>query len=139
MKFFLNFLFSITIILSSCHSSKNFGNSSEKAIIFGNGGGFTGQVTEYVLDENGTFLKNDKLKSEVTVLPALKKSEIRKIFNELETMHFDTINFKHPGNTYYFIRSSNSGTSYEVVWGEPDNLPPTQVLQFYDLLLSKIK
>lgn len=133
------FLFSIIIFLSSCHSAKNLNITSERAIIFGNGGGFAGQVIEYVLDENGTFLKNDKLKSEVTVLPTLKKSEIKKIFSELEAMQFDTINFKHPGNTYYFIRSSNSGATHEVVWGEPDNLPPTQVLQCYDLLLSKIE
>jgi len=133
------FLFSIILLLGSCQSAKNLGGSSEKAIIFGNGGGFAGQITEYVLDENGTFLKNDKLKSEVTVLPSLKKAEIKKIFKELEKMQFDTIQFRHPGNTYYFIKSSNSGSTHEVVWGEPDNLPPNQILQFYDLLLSKIK
>lgn len=139
MKNFIYFLFSFVIILSSCNSTKNLNSTSEKVIVFGNGGGFTGQVTEYVLDENGTFMKNDKLKSEVEILPSLKKSAIKKLFKELQSIQFDTINFKHPGNTYYFIRSANSATSHEVVWGEPDNLPPTEILQFYDLLISKTK
>jgi hypothetical protein len=139
MKYFVYFLFSIALIFSSCNSTKNLDKASEKVILFGNGGGFTGQVIEYVLDENGTFMKNDKLKSEVTILRNLKKSEIRKIFKELEIMKFDTVNFNHPGNTYYFIKSSSSGTSHEVVWGEPNNLPPARIIQFYDLLISKTK
>jgi len=139
MKNFIYFIFSFVIILSSCNSTKNLNSTSEKVIVFGNGGGFTGQVIEYVLDENGTFMRNDKLNSEVTVLTSLKKSEIKKLFKELESIQFDTINFKHPGNTYYFIRNNTSKTSHEIVWGEPDNLPPTGILQFYDLLISKTK
>ena len=139
MKYPLYFFISTLFIFTSCHSTKNMGGTSEKVIVFGNGGGFTGQVTEFVLDEKGTFMKNDKLTSEVTILPSLKKAETKKLFKDLETMHFDTINFKHPGNTYYFIRSNNSNASHEVVWGEADNLPPTAILQFYDALLSKTK
>ncbi|HEY9115505.1 MAG TPA: hypothetical protein VIN10_12470 [Bacteroidales bacterium] len=139
MKNFISFLFAVAFLLTSCHSSKNLNSTSEKVILFGNGGGFTGQVIEYILDENGTFMKNDKLKSELTIMSTLKKSEIRKLFKELESIQFDTINFKHPGNTYYFIRSNTDNTSHEVVWGEPDNLPPTGVIQLYDLLISKTK
>jgi hypothetical protein len=139
MKYFPIFLFSLVTFFSSCSSTKNLESGLEKAILFGNGGGFTGQVIEYVLDEHGTFMRNDKLTSEVTILTSLKKSEIKKLFKELDAMHFDTINFKHPGNTYYFIKSTNSTGTHEVVWGNPDNMPPAEVLQLYDLLLSKTK
>jgi len=125
--------------LSSCHSTKNLSDTPETVLLFGNGGGFTGQVIEYVLDENGIFMKNDKLKSEVTLLRSLKKSEIKKIFKEIESIQFDTINFNHPGNAYYFIRTNKSGTTHEVVWGEVDNLPPPEIIQLYDMLLSKSK
>jgi hypothetical protein len=113
--------------------------TSEKAIVFGNGGGFTGQVVEYVLDGNGTFLKNDKLKSEITVLPTLKPSQTKKLFKQLQTMQFDTINFNHPGNMYYFLRYSQSDKTHEVVWGDPNYTLPGEVQQFYQLLISKTK
>jgi hypothetical protein len=139
MRKFIIFLSVIVIVLSSCHSTKKLDSTTEKAILFGNGGGFTGQEIEYVLDENGTFMKHDRLKSEVTILPSLKKSEIKKLFHELEAMQFDTINFKHPGNTYYFIKVNENEISHEVVWGEHNNLPSATIIQFYDLLISKTK
>jgi hypothetical protein len=137
-KFLFSFL-AITFIIFSCHTTKNIDNSKSKVLLFGNGGGFTGQETEYVLDENGTFMKNDRLKSEVTILPTLKKSEIKVLFKELDRIRFDTIHFNHPGNTYYFITVTQNDNSHEVVWGEHDNLPPASILQFYDLLISKTK
>lgn len=138
-KHILYFIFSIGLIVSSCSSTKDVNTSPEIVLIFGNGGGFTGQLVEYVLDDKGTFLMNDKLKEEVTILRTLKKSEIKKIFEEFRSLQFDSINFNHPGNSFYFIKSNKSGSTHEVVWGEADNLPPTQIIQFYDLLISKAR
>ena len=139
MKYSTYLFFLIIIIITSCHSTQNLDKTSENVILFGNGGGFSGQVVEYVLDEKGTFMKNDKLKKEVTVIPSLKKSETKKLFKEMQTLRLDTIHFQHPGNTYYFIRSNSSETSFEVVWGDPNNLPPPEIIQFYDLLISITK
>ena len=137
MKLLSLLLFSAIILSASCSSTQNMDKTSEKAIIFGNGGGFTGQVVEYVLDGNGTFLKNDKLKSEITVLPTLKPSQTKKLFKQLQTMQFDTIKFNHPGNMYYFMRYSQSDKTHEVVWGDPNYTLPGEVQQFYQLLISK--
>lgn len=138
LKKFLIFIFALTIIISSCHSTKNL-DTSPLVILFGNGGGFTGQEIEYVLDENGTFMKNDRLKSEVTILPSLKKSELKKLFKEIKSLQLDTIHFNHPGNTYYFIKLNKNENTHEVVWGQHNSLPPAQVIQLYDLLISKTK
>ena len=132
------FIFStLVILIVSCRTTKNADKIAEKSIGFGSGGGFTGQVIEYVIDGNGIFLKNDKLKSEISVLPNLKPSETRKLFKQLQTMQFDTIHFNHPGNMYYYIRLTESNNTHEVIWGDPNHSPPGKVLQFYQLLISK--
>jgi hypothetical protein len=134
--YFLLFTF---YIFSSCHSTQGLEKATDNVIIFGSGGGFTGQVNEYMLDAKGSLKIKERNKSEMTSLPSLKPSLVKKLFKQLRVIQFDTISFKHPGNMYCFIKTSKSGVLHEVIWGDPRYPVSAEIKQFYELLISTTK
>jgi hypothetical protein len=127
------------IFSASCQPSQNLEKASDKVIVFGNGGGFSGQEKEYYLDFNGSLKMKESFKSETTQLTSLKRSRVKKLFKQLDVIQLDTINVKHPGNMYFFIRYKYSGKVHEVVWGDPQYPVLPEIKQFYESLISATK
>jgi len=126
------FLFSILIILLSCKSLLFHPDQSQNAYIsFGNGGGFTGAVSEYFLVENGKLYRNEGGKyEEVAVIPQKKTKQM---FNLYHSLNLDKIFLDDPANRYYFISYKNGGESHRIVWGGSELILPELQL-YYDNL-----
>lgn len=107
-------------------------------IIFGSGGGFTGQVTEYHLDARGNLSMFEGLTDTQTSLGKIKKSDLKKIYKTLSELNLSKININQPGNMYYFIKEVDSSATNEVIWGSPDYETPQGIQEFYDLLISSM-
>jgi len=128
------------ILFFSCASLK-----TEKApkndfpIIFGNGGGITGKLMEYTLNGNGEIFQKTGLKGQTKKVKTLTPVETAEIFNKFRQISFDKIQFKHPGNLYYFLRSGSGGTFHEVIWGDNKYTCPDAVSEFYMLIIGKLK
>jgi hypothetical protein len=137
-KYFTLFLFAL-FLAASCQSTQQLDKNADKVIIFGSGGGFAGQENEYVLGNDGSLKMKEKLKSEMKQLPSLKRCRVKKLFKQPGVIQFETIDFKHPGNIYYFIRYKYSGGFHEVVWGDPKHPVPPEIKQFYESLISVTK
>ncbi|QHT71160.1 hypothetical protein GXP67_33160 [Rhodocytophaga rosea] len=134
----LAFLLSLFIIyLSSCRSHQLTSQADAdtgRQVIFGSGGGFSGQVIEYTLLENGQLSRTNSLSKEKIILKALPKKEAQSYFEQAEQLHLGTMNFKHPGNLYYFIRLKKGEKAEEVLWGNTDHPVPAQVRALYESL-----
>lgn len=107
-------------------------------LVFGRGGGITGEETGYVLLGNGHLLEVSRLLQDTTELATIDASTTQRMFDALETLDMAQLDFQHPGNLYYFIRQKQVGTTMQVVWGDPSYTPPAAVKQFYDTLKNLI-
>jgi len=124
----------LLILFNSCSVTKNI-YSIEK-ISFGNGGGFTGNVTEYTLDSNGTISKFESIPKKSEIIKTIKKNEIQNIYKKAEELPLETYEFNHPGNNYNFIKVSKKGKEYYISWGDGIHSVKSEVEEFYNNLLT---
>lgn len=107
-------------------------------IVFGSGGGFTGQETEYHLDTRGNLFMIESLTGTKTNLGKVKKADLKKIYKTLAEINLAEADYNQPGNMYYFIREINKGSTHQVIWGSNDQEVPDGIQEFYDLLIASM-
>lgn len=112
-------------------------SAQSEYLVFGKGGGLTGDVTQYRVATNGKVYKGTGM---TDILYAQKgkisKSDAKKIYAELKNIP-DT-SFHHPGNIYYFIQFPGDTSDVRVTWGDPE-FPVSETLsELYRSTLVKI-
>ncbi|MEM1320340.1 MAG: hypothetical protein AAGG75_08785 [Bacteroidota bacterium] len=109
-------------------------------LCFGRGGGYTGLVSEYTLLPNGQIFKKgpDKTPS-YTELRGVKKDQARQAFNNYEVLQLAELDFRHPGNLYYYIRYENKDEQHEIVWGDEQLKVDSKAKLFYNILAAMVK
>ncbi len=115
------------IILNASNCSKT---TEFKDLKFGEGGGFTGAVTEYEIQTNGDVFRNNSLNKEHTKVKTLTKTDLKEIQNGINKVSFDAYTFNHPGNLYYFIETDKK----KITWGDPAFKEPKEVKELYEQL-----
>lgn len=129
----------ILLIISflSCSTSKETTNTLQ-SIKFGNGGGITGQVTEYTINESGCVFLSASPTDESNKIGCFSSSEMKDIHKNLEETDLSSINLNEPGNIYYFIELIYDKNSHKIVWGKNNQAPPQPVKDTYKYLNDKI-
>ncbi len=128
----------VVVITASCTSQKVLTQYAGTEIVFGNGGGFTGQVNEYTLSTDGSITLVKSLEGDTVVINTVSKKTAGKIFTLFSESGLDTLDFKYPGNRYYFIKERKDGIKHEVIWGDPNHPVPSQIENLYTLLITNI-
>ena len=98
---------------------------------FGSGGGFAGAYTEYLLLENGQCFKKESLNGDYQAIGKTKKSEAKALFSQWETAKLAEMDFKHPGNLYYFVAMDVEGQTHRLTWGASGHSADDQLKAFY--------
>ena len=134
------FILSLPLLLTNCKTTKYTPESfPEVQIIFGDGGGFSGVVTEYILLENGQFFKKSSLKEKYEELEPLKKNEAKEIYERLAGLRLHKFDINHPGNLYYFLRFTNEELDHTITWGAGDYNLREDIMSFYKDLRALLK
>ena len=96
-------------------------------IIFGQGGGFTGQVTEYTLLENGQLFAGTNQEGFVDELKSLDKNLVKQIFGTCKDLGFDTLALDNPGNQYYYFITKEGDKTNKIQWGAGEKDLPKEL------------
>jgi hypothetical protein len=129
----------VLLLLNGCHLQRYTpATFPGKQLIFGSGGGFTGEVIEYTLLENGQLFLNNTLTKEIKQLQRLSWKKRKWAFAEAEKLSLENISFNHPGNLYYYIQVKQGESNHRVTWGNPTEAAPPALEDFYKQLLSKV-
>lgn len=130
----------LAIITVACKTKKYTKNTLPvQQLIFGSGGGFTGEVQTYILLNNGQLFYISSLTKDTTEQISIKAQEARKLFKQVSSINLKVNGFRHPGNMYYFIRERKRDTTYSASWGSASFTPPATVTDFYKSLNQIIK
>lgn len=95
-------------------------NLPDVQLRFGNGGGFVGAYTEYILLENGQLFKRSELDGPLEELPKVKKAKAKKLFKQMEEENFLSMDRNAPGNMYRFMNCRTKADSNKVTWGSAE-------------------
>lgn len=114
-------------------------NLPEDVLVFGSGGGISGEVRIYTLLENGQVFYSSSLTKEHTEMERLTKKEAASYYEKLEALKLSEVNFDHPGNLYYFIEDVKGDESHRITWGSNDHEISEEYKTFYKELRTTIK
>jgi hypothetical protein len=134
-------ILSLFILLLSCKSiPTSIADYEGEKIILGNGGGFTGQVIEYILLENNEVYRTNSLDKSVVLIKKLEKDLTKQIFNNYQVLNLEELQLKQPGNMYFYIQKGAGQQIHEIKWNAESNGEEIeQVKLFYITTLNLIK
>ncbi|MES2734131.1 MAG: hypothetical protein V4714_20455 [Bacteroidota bacterium] len=127
------------VFLSACQAQKYTPSDFQgKQLTFGSGGGFTGQVIQYTLLENGQLFQSHGLTKEVKELKGVSRTKSEQLFGQAEKLDLAKLDFNHPGNLYHFIHIKRGNTIQKVTWGSIQDKVPSEVEALYQELKAVI-
>ena len=119
-------------LFTQCKVVKYFADKlPTKQIIFGDGGGFAGIETSYILLENGQLFKQIGLENPYQELKSIKPKEAKPFFDKVASLQLYKMDIEQPGNLYYFMREVNETIDSRVTWGAGDYVPPKSLVSTY--------
>jgi hypothetical protein len=130
----------LIITFLSCQTSHVVSPDSfpGQQIIVSEGGGFSGQTTQYILLDNGQVFVKTVYPESIKEMDHLDKKSLREIFNRLDLLNIKNIQFIHPGNMTYTLASRTGDDYYEIKWGDPAFKVPAEVLGYYQFIRTHI-
>jgi len=106
---------------------------------FGDGGGFTGAVTEYMLLENGQLFYLNSMEKDTMEIGKLKKGEAKSLLREVEALQLEKMDVQEPGNQYYFLGMKTKDRSHQITWGSPNYTIDPTIEAVYKKLMASAK
>lgn len=128
----LIFLFTTNFLGCASKNKISNANVSFEAIYFGKSGGFTNLMERYAIKNNGAVCKI--IEGEEKEIGRIKKSQLRKIDQKLNTLNYQTISLDEVGNMTYFIEVKSDDYSNKVTWTDLTDQPDIKAL--YNVLIS---
>ena len=131
----------LILTIMACAPANDFPKTENRdEIHFGQGGGFTGAVTHYILLEDGRVFQLAWRDTTLTLIDTWPGIFTRQMFLNYKSLKLDTLHVNKPGDLYYFVEyHSKKKPTHRIVWGSPDYRPATNLLLYYNTLYKNIK
>jgi hypothetical protein len=125
----------------SCRPAKNFPSDLKwDQLHFGQGGGFSGLVTYYILLEDGRLFQRNLRDSTYSFKTTWPDKFVHQMFENYSSLHLDETDVYQPGDLYYFIEyHAKPDQVHRIVWGRPGFVPDENIVNFYNLLYRSTK
>ena len=125
----------------SCRPQKDFPDDFKgEQIHFGQGGGFSGILTYFVLLDDGRLYQKAYRDSTYSLLTKWPDDFVNQMFENYQLLHLDKVDHYEPGDLYYFIEFHNGPKEvHRIAWGKPGFTPADNVVIFYNLLYRSTK
>ncbi|MBT8231057.1 MAG: hypothetical protein HKN51_04755 [Saprospiraceae bacterium] len=132
--------FVLFTLLGSCKSTQFTPYNFEGVqLIFGQGGGFTGQVNEFTLLENGQLFAGTNQEGFVDELKPLDKNQSKQIFNISRDLGIEAIELDDPGNQYFYIIVKDGEKKNKLQWGANRQTMPNELKILFENLKNLTK
>ena len=125
----------------SCHHAKEYPQKFKgDQIQFGQGGGFSGAVTQFVLFDDGRLFQIPWRDTTGVYIATWEKKFTKQVFDDYKILNLDKLSYNEPGDLYYFIDyHSVDKDDHRIVWGKPGFHPEENLISFYNLLFRSSK
>lgn len=124
----------------SCTSQQyTINDLPDTQLVFGRGGGFTGEVVTYTLLENGQLFKHSSLTKEYKEMTKINKKTAKTYFKTISDLKLADQSINQPGNMYYFIEEVEAETKNRVTWGSNEYQIAEEFISFYKEINASIQ
>lgn len=126
----------ITMITACKSKQKTTRDLSQVKITIGQGGGFTGYYTDYVMYGTGKLERYTSKDQKTAVINSVPVDSIRAWVNRMDQINFNGIELDKPGNMSYYIELQEPKMTHKVRWG--DAVPPSDLNNLYQRIWSTV-
>jgi len=136
-----SFLFSsiLVVLMCSCASMPVNNATNVKRYAAGEGGGFTGEYTEFSFGDDGKVYKRDFNYQRDVFIKQLSDADLKYFLNKINDLGVATIDINAPGNMSKYIEIREGETSLNrIVWGSNTYYPPNNLVEFHQELYKKL-
>jgi hypothetical protein len=123
-------------LMVACRTGKSDQPATNRRLVFGEGGGFTGAVTTYTLQADGQLQRINSLTQETGKAGSVSRKEAADFFARAESLIKANPDFNHPGNHYFFVKLEDGNAGQGVTWGDNAQPVPAGVEALYDELIK---
>jgi hypothetical protein len=149
MNTFRLYAFSFVLIIGCCSSipkqtvpKVSIQSIGYNKVIVGNGGGFSGMYSGFLMASNGNVYSWNSFSGEPDSLELLFHTipdSVNFFFRYLDEIKFDTISFNSFGNMNYFVEGRSENKNHRVQWAVDKSIsPPWEVKVFYSMVRNYI-
>lgn len=134
-------LISLVIFIFSCCQTTRYSTPESfdgKEIIIGEGGGISGQTTQYIILENGQVFVRTIFPASLKELDKLRKKNVELIFERVENLKNQEAVFLRPGNMTYSLSLKSGQELFEYKWGDPGFTVPVSFPECYQFIREQI-
>ena len=138
---YLIFLVSIMVLCTQCKTKAltSLDDHSGRHISFGNGGGFTGKILNYILLDNGQMYRGQGISEGVKPFKTISDEQTEQIFNTYDDMGFSNLDIDSPGNMYFYVEMHESDEQHKLLWGSHDAGESKELRVFHANLMALVK
>ncbi len=138
----LFFSLSVVILMFGCKTSEQVKSDTipkGKRYAIGQGGGFTGDYTEFILSENGKVHKYDFKYDREVYFKDLSKVDLIYFKEKIDALGLEGSEINQPGNTSYYIDLRIGRTSInKITWGHYNYHPDQELIDLHKELYDKL-
>lgn len=113
-------------------------NDLKRILILGTGGGVTGAVTEYRIDDEGVIYEKNSITGSPSRKKALKVEQFSNVIQRFEALNIDALKLNDPGNIYYYVGYEQNGDIKKVTWGNVNEAVPEALKSYYEFMIAEI-
>jgi hypothetical protein len=105
-------------------------NLPNRQITFGEGGGFTGKYTNWMLLDSGQIFEKSGIGAEYVEIGKLKYSQAKKFYKRANAVSLDKMKKNRPGNYNYEFILQRDSVDYKATWSNEADVD-TSILNLY--------
>jgi len=126
------FISSIACLFFWSCKPKNYviDNLPERQITFGEGGGFTGKYTTWMLLDSGQIFQKSGIGAEFSEIGKVKYKEAKKFYKRADAITVDKMKKNRPGNYNYELILQRDSVDYKAGWANEVDVD-TSILNLY--------
>jgi hypothetical protein len=135
------YLLSFIILFSfSCKpASYTLQDYKGKKLTIANGGGFSGQLIEYIIFENGQVYRKNSLDKSIKEQTKLNREKVDQIFSNYTFLNLDLAKLNEPGNMYHYILMDTGDKKHKILWNHDiSNTIDRNIKVFYTNVLNAV-
>ena len=128
----------ILFFLGLCSCKVQDNKYENRSVQFGNGGGIAGKEITYQLLGSGALSRKSGLNEEFQKVADIPSGVLNQVFSKIDEVDWSKIDVNKPGNTYRFLKLSDSNESKRLTWSRAEDLP-AEMQEVYQSLMALTK
>lgn len=106
--------FSLFLLLAACAKKYSVTELPKNQLHFGNGGGFTGKVSDFLILENGQVFYKEPFGQDYLEIGKIKAKQAKVLYKQVAD--FQSVIVNKPSNNYQYISLQKQDTTYRYIF-----------------------